>query len=216
MSVPQQGDSPAVADAIMEAARMYPLREFPGERRHPDTGWMVIDLVAIYPSSPERYITRTFQARELINDDISVHLSGLRTHSFFTEVYKLLIFCKRLGNPSLTMCNWDDEVLNELVCEIADQEAVISAFTDDRSLWNVKDTLECGKVLELFERATKKSLEKLTIYVAWYDSSLSQEFSLLKKHSKHESLQGSHLEYLLESRQEPSHQSELDFPRVSS
>ncbi|KAG8165836.1 hypothetical protein KVR01_004388 [Diaporthe batatas] len=201
MSIPRHGDSSAVADAIMEAARRYPLREFPGERRHTITGWMIVDLVAIPPSSPERSITRTFQARELINDEISVHLSALRTQSFFTEIYKLLVFCERLGNHN--MLDWDDEVLNELVCGLADQDTGILAFTNDDILWNVKDTLECGKVVELFERATKKGLEKLAIYVTWCHSSLSQEFSFLKKHFHRDSLQKVRLDYLLESRQAP-------------
>lgn len=214
MSVAHQGDSPAVADAIMEAARKYPLPEFPGERRHPNTGWMIIDLVAVSPSSPERYITRTFQARELINDGISVHLSALRTHSFFTEVHKLLVFCKRLGN--LNMLDWDDEVLNELVCGLADQDTGILASTDNHGLWEVQDTLECEDVVELFERATKKGLEKLTIYVAWYDSSLSQEFSLLRKHFRHKSLQVNRLESCLETRYEPRQESQPGSPQVSS
>ncbi|POS75973.1 hypothetical protein DHEL01_v205636 [Diaporthe helianthi] len=200
MSVPQQSDSSAVTDVIMATARKYPIREFPGERRHPNTGWIIIDLVAINPLLPKRRIRRTFQARDLINDEVSVHLSALRTQSFFTEVYKLLVFCARLGN--LNMLDWDDEVLNNLVCGLADQGAPITAFTDDTSLWDARDRLECGKVVELFERATEKGVDSLTIYVMWHDSRLSQEFSLLRKHFKNESFKETRFESLLDSQQE--------------
>jgi hypothetical protein len=173
----QVQDSPAVADAIAEAILHYPIPQFEGQPRWPSTRWMITDLVAFPPSSPDRPVTRTFQARELINDNISVTLPELRAQSFFAEVRKLLVFCARINEFNLTV--WDDKALNK--CSLAVQNAEIVALTDDTSLWNGEEMLEPGNVVELFERATDKGLEKLVIYVAWCDSSLLREFSSVRQ-----------------------------------
>lgn len=171
----QVQDSPAVSDTIAEASILYPIPEFEGQPRWPATGWMIIDLVAFPPSSPDRPVTRTFQARDLINDNISVTLPELRAQSFFTEVRKLLVFCARMNEFNLPV--WDDKALNK--CSLAVQNEEIVALTDDTSLWDGKEMLDHGNVVELFERATDKGLENLAIYVSWIDSSLLQELSLV-------------------------------------
>lgn len=173
----QQKYGPEGTDFVTRTARLYPMRIFPGQPRWPATGWIIVDLVAFPASSPDCPVIRTFQARDLINDNVSVNLPALRANSFFTEVRKLLVFCGRIDGSNLSV--WDDQVLNQRGLEV--QNAKIVALTDDTSLWDGTQMLEDGNVVKVFERATDRGLEKLTIYVAWYDSSLSQEVSLVRQ-----------------------------------
>lgn len=173
----QQQYGPERVDIVTLSARLYPMRIFPGQPRWPATGWMIIDLVAFPASSPDCSVIRTFQARDLINDNVSVTLPALRAQSFSTEVRKLLVFCGRMDGSNLSV--WDDQVLNQRGLEV--QNAKIVALADDTSLWDGTQMLEDKSVVELFERATDRGLDKLTIYVAWYDCSLSQEVSLVRQ-----------------------------------
>lgn len=175
----QQQYGPEGVDFIALAARQYPMRIFPGQPRWPATGWMIVDLVAFPASSPDFPVIRTFQARDLINDNVSVNLPALRAQSFFTEVRKLLVFCGRMDGCNLSV--WDDQVLNQRGLEV--QNAKIVALADDTSLWDGTQMLEDGTAVELFERATDRGLEKLTIYVAWYDSSLVRQQIRQRIHS---------------------------------
>lgn len=152
----------------------YPIPLFKGEMRKPETGWMIVDLVAASPlGSP---IIRTFQARDIINGDISVTFPQLRTHSFFNEVRKLLIFVENMVTYESV---WDDKILNGRAVDV--QNAKIVALMADATIWDGKEILDVGKVVELFEKATDMGLEKLTFYVEWYDSSFLQDFSLARK-----------------------------------
>ncbi|KAK7726463.1 hypothetical protein SLS63_007623 [Diaporthe eres] len=154
----------------------YPIPLFICPSHSPETGWLIVDLVAFAASPLGRSVTRTFQARELINNDISVGLPELRTQSFFTEVRKLLIFT---GSIALYESVWDDEILNKRAVEV--QNAEILVLMDDATIWDGKQMLKVGKVVDLFERATNMGLEKLTFYVEWYNSSLSQDISLARE-----------------------------------
>jgi hypothetical protein len=166
-------DSAAVLAAIMEATLRYPLREFEGQPRWPATGWMIVDLVALPQSSPDRPVTRTFQARDLINDNVSVNLPVLRTLSFFNEVRKLLLFCARMNESNLAV--WDEDDLNRCSADV-DTDGVV-ALTDDISLSHGKEPLTPEFVVQLFAKATDKALENLGVYLTWTDSPLSQELS---------------------------------------
>ncbi|KAJ0109629.1 hypothetical protein J7T55_014191 [Diaporthe amygdali] len=163
----------------LEFALKYPIPLFDGESRKPVTANMMIDLVA-WTTSSVLPVTRTFEARELINDDVAVRLPVLRSQSFFAEVRKLLIFS---GNTNLYKCIWDDEELNKR--EIGTRKGKIIASTDCDTLWKRKQILEEGKVIELFERATDMGLERMTFRVAWYSSSVPQDISLVKQQLSH-------------------------------
>ncbi|KAI7778531.1 hypothetical protein LA080_002041 [Diaporthe eres] len=154
----------------------YPIPLFICPSHSPETGWLIVDLVACAESPLGHSVTRTFQARELINNDVSVGLPELRTQSFFTEVRKLLIFTGSIG---LYKWVWDDEILNQRAVDV--QNAAIVVLMDDATIWDGKQMLEVRKVVELFERATDMGLEKLTFYVEWYNSSLSQDISLARE-----------------------------------
>lgn len=163
-----------VDDMNAEDNLKYPIPLFQGEIRKPETGWMIVDLVAASPlGSP---IIRTFQARDIINGDISVTFPQLRTHSFFNEVRKLLIFVENMVTYESI---WDDKILNGRAVDV--QNARIVALMDDATIWDGKEILEVGKVVELFEKATDMGLEKLTFFVEWHDSSLFQEISLARE-----------------------------------
>ncbi|KAG6364633.1 hypothetical protein INS49_006236 [Diaporthe citri] len=159
----------------------FPIPLFECPSYSPETGWLIVDLVACAASPLGHSVTRTFQARELINNDISVGLPELRTQSFFTEVQKLLIFTENMG---LYESVWNDEVLNKRAVDV--QNAEILVLMDDATIWDGKQILEAGKVIELFERATDMGLEKLTFYVEWYNSSLSQDISLAREQFRQE------------------------------
>lgn len=154
----------------------YPIPLFECPSHSPETGWLIVDLVACAAPPLGHAVTRTFQARELINNDISVGLLELRTQSFFTEVRKLLIFTESMV---LYESVWNDEILNERAVDV--QNAEILFLMDDATIWNGKQMLEARKVVEIFERATDMGLEKLTFYVEWYNSSLSQDISLARE-----------------------------------
>lgn len=127
---------------------------------------------------------RTFQARDLINEDIQVKLPELRTQSFFTELRKLLIFA---GDMRFNESIWDDEVLNERALDV--QDAKIMALTDGgkdgEAVWHgtQEEVLDYGRVTEIFEMATDMGLDNLIFYVDWQSpsGSLAQQFSLLKQ-----------------------------------
>lgn len=173
----EEGESSLITrvnDMNAEDNLKYPIPLFKGEMRKPETGWMIVDLVAASPlGSP---IIRTFQARDIINGDISVTFPQLRTHSFFNEVRKLLIFVENMVTYESV---WDDKILNGRAVDV--QNAKIVALMADATIWDGKEILDVGKVVELFEKATDMGLEKLTFYVEWYDSSFLQEFSLARK-----------------------------------
>lgn len=152
----------------------YPIPSFEGQPRWPSMGWMIVDLVAV--SALGHPVIRTFQARDLINEDVSVTLPGLRARLFFTEVRKLLIFATNIG---VYESIWDDEVLNARAFRV--QDAKVLALMDDATIWNGKQVLELRKTVELFENATNMNRERLTFYVEWYDASLSQEISLVRE-----------------------------------
>lgn len=175
----QQAEEPIetrVNEMSSEFADKYPMPEFSGPSRKPETGWMVIDLVAYPASSPDHPVIRTFQARDLINDDVAVRLPALRAQCFFTEVRKLLVFCE---NKSCYHSVWYEDVLNEHAVHV--QDAKIVALIDGAAFLDSKQVLEEGQVVELFEKATDMGLERLTFFVEWYTSSISQEISI-KKH----------------------------------
>lgn len=181
-SRPQKGQEEEVESSLItrvndmnaEDNLKYAIPLFTGEIRKPETGWMIVDLVAASPlGSP---IIRTFQARDIINGDISVTFPQLRTHSFFNEVRKLLIFIENMVTYESI---WDDKILNGRAVDVQDAEIV--ALMDDATIWDGKEILEVGKVVELFEKATDMGLEKLTFYVEWYDSSLLQGISLARE-----------------------------------
>lgn len=74
---------------------------------------------------------------------------------------------------------WDDKILNGRAVDV--QNAKIVALMDDATIWDGKEILDVGKVVELFEKATDMGLEKLTFFVEWHDSSLFQEISLARE-----------------------------------
>lgn len=161
-------------DMSAELDAKFPIPSFEGQPRWPSMGWMIVDLVAVSPLGHP--IIRTFQARDLIKEEISVTLPGLRARLFFTEVHKLLIFAT---NIDVYESIWDDEVLNARAFQV--QDAKVLALMDDATIWNGKQVLELRKTVELFENATNMNLERLTFYVEWYDASLSQEISLARE-----------------------------------
>lgn len=163
-----EDDIPAPFEVI------YPIPRFEGSSSTPETGWMVVDLVAASPLGGDP-VVRSFQARELINDDIPVRLSQLRAQPFFTEVRKLLVFTENMGAFESV---WDDKILNGRAGAAEVQDGKVIALMDDATMWHGKQVLDCGKALEVFERATDLGLEKMAFYVEWYDSSLSQGISL--------------------------------------
>lgn len=152
----------------------HPIPKFEGQPRKPPMGWVIVDLVAASPLG--RPVIRTFQARDLVNEEISVTFPGLRTQLFFTEVHKLLIFTQNMG---VFKSVWDDKILNRRAVHV--QNAKVIALMDDATIWKGKQILEVRKVVELFETATYMGLEKLTFYVEWYNASLLQEISLARE-----------------------------------
>lgn len=162
-------------DKSTELNTRYPIPKLP---HRPVTGWTVVDLVAFDASPPEQPVMRTFQARDLINDDIPVRSPELRTQSFFTEVRKLLVFTRDMR---LYESIWDDEVLNERALDI--QDAKVMAFIDGDPVWDgtQREVLDYGRVTEVFEMATDMEVDNLTFYVEWQSPSLAQEFSLVKE-----------------------------------
>lgn len=170
-----------VHEMCQEHDLKYPIPLFECPSHSPETEWIIVDLVACAAFPLGHPVTRTFQARELVNNDISVGLPELRTQSFFTEVRKLLIFTENMG---LYESVWDDEILNKRALDV--QKAEILVLMDDATIWDGKQMLESGKVIDLFERATDMGLEKLTFYVEWYSSSLSQDISLAREQFRQE------------------------------
>lgn len=154
----------------------YLIPPFASPSHMPETGWIIVDLVAFATSPLGHSVTRTFQARDLINDDISVGMPELRMQSFFTELRKLLIFTQNMG---LYESVWYDEILNERAVKVRDAEILV--LMDDANIWNGEQILESRKAVELFERATDTGLDRLTFYVEWYNSSLSQNISLARE-----------------------------------
>lgn len=110
-------------------------------------------------------VSRTFEAADLIDTNISIFLPDLRAHRFLIEVRKLLVY-SRYDAAFLPL---DDRRLNQLEQQVGSVE--IQACFPHR--WNKTRPLSAEVVVKTVEQAMMQGLQELRFHVDWYPFSLT-------------------------------------------
>lgn len=118
--------------------------------------------ITIVDMQPPRgmQVSRTFEATDLIDDDIPDFLYDLRAHLFFTEVRKLLLYSRF----DASLLPWDDQRLNQLEQQIG----LVDLQACFPHQWNMPRPLSITCFFGAIDKAILLGLPEIRFYVDRY------------------------------------------------
>ncbi|KAJ4391539.1 hypothetical protein N0V93_005157 [Gnomoniopsis smithogilvyi] len=126
---------------------------------------MKITIIDLHPPR-DIIVSRTFEATDLIDNNISMFLPDLRAHPFLTEVRKLLLYSRF----DSALYPWDDHRLNQL----EQQTGYVDVQARFPHRWSVTRSLSATVALRAIEQGIFDGLQEMKFYVNWYPFGLTK------------------------------------------